>query len=54
MVAPGARLSVGPRGRLYESMGAFQFPGGTTGMVVAGAATLAAWFFLKKKKRSRR
>jgi hypothetical protein len=54
IVAPGARLEVGNGGRLFESMG--DFPGGTKGMIIAGAGVVAAWwlFFRKKKNRRRR
>jgi len=32
MLAPGARLEVGPGGRMYESMGACSCPSGRTGL----------------------
>lgn len=50
IVAPGARIGVGPGGHLYESMGGF--PGGKKGMLIAGAVGLTvAWFFFLRKKR---
>jgi hypothetical protein len=48
MVAPGARLEIGPDGKLYETMGGFI--GDNKGAIVAIAALAAAWFFLRKSR----
>jgi hypothetical protein len=49
MVAPGARLEVGPRGKLYESMGATGSNRAVLGIAALGAA--AVLYIILKKKR---
>lgn len=48
LVAPGARLEVSKKGKLYETLG--DFPGGSKGMLLAAAGIGAAWWFLRRKK----
>jgi len=46
MLTPGARLEVGPKGRLFETLGSF---GGSGGIFIAAGVLLAIAIFSGKR-----